>query len=844
MKKKKMKLSIVNEKTLKFGEIFTFINDVPELRLVDIINESSSNIQKTNFASGKGSFVYELNLLYDEKLVIRYGISELRIRTISSSGTTRKVFETNISLKVPLIKDEINFEPGSFAVNRSKDDKFVEQLFPISSQAHRDHKYEALFLKEPVTNNGLKAQLTSLPDAGMDWTPSPDWRNTDFQNKGNTESVDKITANNVIGKTSLRNLKNASKNDNIIYKDVTPRTNTNLISQIKTSNQPRFSAMLNGSIGRLNREIEIPKELIANSFTVSIEPILKKNNNIFLKRIKKSSFIVYHARNVKSILDPSISPTIEAISIEKCRVSLKITQNDPTSPTICVVRLVKTLLNKSDGVTFIEKNVELSHGESQIIYDFDAQNVEPNDVTYSIFLKDMPVLSHMLKIKSFKNVWSNNEPIESSNVSIIALNKSNHIEILVNNFANDIIAIKLLREDMSGLKNTEVVTGQFAEEFVDVTNSKSLILYDQSIKLNKSYRYYCILRKKHKMSSISHQFVSVDDEVIIRRSPNGNLPVNVLISAAKHVASSGGSTSVEISTSVSQKKNAIRSLVSELKAQGISDIFIDSVMGQDSLFSDISVFLVERVNKTTGHRKSLGIHYPGKFIDSSGDLAGPNKYVYIFKLLIQPVQSFFNDIYNKLISESDPGVYSQSILSKKFTGAVSNTLGVMPSTSELTSLTNPESHFLEGNTGYEKSVEIHIPFQNPVPIRLSLTVDNHSRNLLTWKASNSNTNHILSTHIFITFGGKTFLLAVIPNFKITDFKSGFKFIDEKYNDLICEKSYYVKFEYKSIRVNSDIQLSQSSNVIKSAILTSFPSGVTKNIHLNKMMINGKVEKKE
>jgi len=127
MKKKKMKLSIVNEKTLKFGEIFTFINDVPELRLVDIINESSSNIQKTNFASGKGSFVYELNLLYDEKLVIRYVISELRIRTISSSGTTRKVFETNISLEVPLIKDEINFEPGSFAVNRNNEDKFVEQ---------------------------------------------------------------------------------------------------------------------------------------------------------------------------------------------------------------------------------------------------------------------------------------------------------------------------------------------------------------------------------------------------------------------------------------------------------------------------------------------------------------------------------------------------------------------------------------------------------------------------------------------------------------------------------------------------------------------------------------------
>ena len=44
-----MKITAVNEKVTKFSDVFTFMQDVPELKLVDIINNASYTSHNSNF---------------------------------------------------------------------------------------------------------------------------------------------------------------------------------------------------------------------------------------------------------------------------------------------------------------------------------------------------------------------------------------------------------------------------------------------------------------------------------------------------------------------------------------------------------------------------------------------------------------------------------------------------------------------------------------------------------------------------------------------------------------------------------------------------------------------------
>jgi len=579
----------------------------------------------------------------------------------------------------------------------------------------------------------------------------------------------------------------------------------------------------------VKREIEIPKLDLGmrSSFYVSITPILRESNAIVrvIKTPKSHTFSVSHRRQVEDIMLPVYPPEISLVMNKRGIVVLKIKQADPSATLIDVFRKVvsprKDGISSSRAIASIESEAS---SPSQIVSDFDSENIFPNSVIYRATTRSPIGLdgpSSSLVIDSHHNINAPTAKEDPNALSIIAVNENEHIKIDVERIPQNILGLKLLREeiDESGSLSKRVTTVPMSngKTLYDTKRGiKKLTYFDKTTDLNKRYRYFCTFRPR-----LGNEYLSEEDEHIIRKMPTKPLPVEVSIQNQQITTDDSGQFIMSIDLISIPKAEGVDFLLTLLERAGVSQAFISSIKDQRAELSQLAAFIVERVNRNTGKRVSFGQVGPGTFSDDPETrerlgIPAPssnNRYTYFFKLCMRPPQAFLKSLLTSFPSGKIPGVDDTTALAKKFLGAFAAQTGALYSDKEMSDFSVGDN-FRAGETGITLHTDIQTPKPLPKPVGLRIARRSRKRGiLLKWESDTNDIRQVDHVLVFVLMqDGTEILLGTRPG----SYSGGWYFKDTKYAPQVGKKKYYVKFVY------NDLTVSAPSNSVVFEIFASLP----------------------
>jgi len=453
---------------------------------------------------------------------------------------------------------------------------------------------------------------------------------------------------------------------------------------------------------RVVRDIEIPKSLIGQrqKFYVRVKPVLiNAGRTTSLTETVSATFSVNHGPQVQEMLEPVVPPTIKVLHNRPSKIILKIVQKDPTTKSVKITRRI------FDPRTQKLLNTKSFSAESDIITDFDVENIAPNKVYYTTSALNNDGTSGPSSSLVVDGVYTPNIKVIEDDTSPVvhATNLQGGINVVVENIPPEINFVRVMKEKQSvpgDLKSrTSAITDATGASNILVDGRKRIRLRDNDVADNHAYRYYAILQ-----SGIGSGYVAENDDVIIRRFPRYELPYDIIVGEPQQV-NGAVNTTVKIDLLASQKKSSFNFFIGLLQNSGADKFFLDEIKKQRNSFTDVIAFLITRIDTSTGQKVSLGIHKPGTFFDigskSTASAIKPGrKYVYKIKVCIKPIESFFTNLFSSLTNpKQTSGTEVTRFLSKKFLNTVNQHLGVIPSDFELRQSINPSTQLTAAETG-------------------------------------------------------------------------------------------------------------------------------------------------
>ena len=572
---------------------------------------------------------------------------------------------------------------------------------------------------------------------------------------------------------------------------------------------------------RIRRRIELDKRIVGwrEKFYVRVTPIVKSRQSKIRTRTKAlpKTFSVSHRDKVKELIDPQIAPELSLVRNSRGNIVLRVKQVDPMGRNIKIIRRIFSIRSRPWFSTpEVVSSIRTPPGStSEIVTDTGVANITPNVIIYRAVIEGPAGQlgpSKGLIVRGIDPIVP--PPPEDPNVlAIVAKNEAERVKIEVGNIPEEVISLRLLREDLSRL-------GEFSDRVTVIPddNNKTMVLepagedltfYDYNTIPGGKYRYFAAMR-----AGIGSEFLSEEDESFIRVIPTKPLPVEVSIENPQISSDQYGNLIFELDLVSTPKNDNIDFVLRLLKKSGVSTVFLEEIDKQRSDFADVAVFVVERVDRVTGKRVSFGLHPAGTFSDNPGTrarlglpaLLPGSRYTYYAKLCIRPPESLLRNVFAKFSSPSTPGVDNKEALAQKFQSVFAGQFGnspggALPSTSDLIKGVGVGENLKAGETGIVLETELRTPESKPDPIKLH-GHRNRKRGwvYLSWSASEGDMSHVDHCLIFVTINNRKICLGTVAS---DGEKRRFFFRDRFYGSQPGKLVYTIKFVYRDLSISSE-----------------------------------------
>ena len=918
------------EKSIAFEDVADFVNDVPELTLVDIINDAHEELPEHNFVTAPGAFEYELNLLLEEGEILESGVVGFEIEIFDGNPNVKRPRPTdhdrlNQALfraastaeairryqRIPLMnfnidvldKNTLSLPPenisflGNFVDGRTPDGKLSVEVGTMKFTPDKtlttayfavppltDDTFESSEIID-VSNSSANLQVHSVTSragtfadqALTMWTlgrdpgtslqrggaslatlPSVMSRAADPTDASFERVQGNITALNAIDQRrslveerkkveeSLRDYSDDAVIELARAAEPAPPEPTMREATGIWNNQIvplGYMVRIESTAIPLKRTFEIPKYMLGmrQSFYVRITPLLRNTDaeSISVGTIHALPivFSVNHRVQVNEMLMPVFPPELTLVGNNPGNITLSMKQVDPAGAKS--VQLSRQIFNSStiNDVWQAIGKLKFDDGVARITYeDKSCTNIAPNQVRYrAAQLYDVgggvtatgPTASLIVEGLPNPNASRPNEP---NRLVIIATNEPKRIKIEIEDLSPQVIGVTLYRDDLDisgdlNYRSRAILSIQGKKTVSTVNGPSKLTFYDTDVATNRRYRYFCSLVVKPPNSLVSYETLGIDDEHVTRKRTFSPPPVDVSIGRPSVTQDArSGEFTVSIRLLATPKRSEMNFLLSLMESSGVSKVFLRQMEKQKDDFSQLAVFLVERIDRKTGHREPMGFHPPGDFVDGprtrqtsgASNLAHNRAYTYSFKLCLRPVQSFLTNVYANLADTKVPGSIDKTVLSKKFQSAYAEAFGAVPSDADLLGGLGVEDSFRLGETGIVLLKDVKSPVPRPRPVDLKLTRNRGGSGInLFWRSAgfDEQIREIDHSIVYLDIDGRIVAIGTVP----ADGRSkDFYYTDSRFASQIGKKQYYVRFVY------TDLTMSPDSNRASHEVITDVP----------------------
>ena len=588
---------------------------------------------------------------------------------------------------------------------------------------------------------------------------------------------------------------------------------------------------------RIRRRFEIDKHVLGDraSFFVEIIPIVRPPTSVLGPPMTMPTVIeVGHKSQCNNLLIPQFPPQISLVRNSRAHIVLRIKKVDPVPHNVAIVRSYYSPHQTRAPLSISEliRELTFAEGSTEIVSDTGVQNILPNQVMYraivQIGLMNQAGPSSGLCVPGLDSLFSPAPMDPNSSLVITAINELSRVRIEVRNIPDGVVSLRLLREDLSS-------TGDLSDRVSVISTGndmtmqlnpegEQLIFYDNDTIVGRKYRYFVAMQTR-----IGPEFLSEKDEIFIRIRSAQNLPATVSIQSPV-LEGTNENPIVSMNLIVTENNEGLDYVLFLLRKQGVSTSFINAISAQRSALSSLVVFIIERVNMTTGRRVSFGVQTPGLFSDNPvsrlpRNIPAPrpgSKYVYYAKVCVRPIESLLYGIFTTFGGENQPGITEKTALAQKFLSVYNEQHGgspggALPAVSDLIEQPDVGASLSAGQTGHIFQGEIIIPIQKSRPISLTVSAingdpelqrldgipsagtDPNSNILLQWNADTQGDVSLIDfCLVFASLNGQNICIGTVAT---SGHNRDFRFLDKVYCKQLGRITYTVKFVYKDLSVS-------------------------------------------
>ena len=569
------------------------------------------------------------------------------------------------------------------------------------------------------------------------------------------------------------------------------------------------------SIFKSIRRIEVPQSFVKprpGKLEFIFSPILKSDDShedIHEGVILENDEVIEHQFNsiAKVLFTPEIAPKINVLMNQRGRISYNVSREDPSTRNVWIT---KKVFNALTGMIEHEgsQKIVFPFSTNTITVEDDCRKFEPyvTSLVATAETKDDSSVSSTTILNSHRSQEYRGGHI-TNNVAIFATNVTAGINVFIDLNGTLPLEVSLYREDMS-LPKTSKEKVKKVETFENPMSDLSFI--DGDVISEKWYRYFTIQKFSRHGSVIYEDVLSKDDEIILRRNYNktGLYECNV------------ENTNVSVNSRRFRPTATLRSGDFETLQQSLGRysprILTDDVQKRlrTSILSDLPIFLVERVNRKTGQRSTLGTIESGREFKDDTLINLDDNFSYIFKLcLIDPttVDMFSDEFYE-----------SGTDAIKNFTQAFLQITGATP--------VRTMGEVYQFNTGNE--VIAHSPpvLSKSIPHNLTSNVLNEGYAYgkpslrISWRIKEEERQYLDGFFVICRFNENDTVIGSIPGNPYSS--ENYSFIDTEFYNQVGTKEYYVITRWTdftlskpSNTISAEKESSESSNIMNVSTLT-------------------------
>lgn len=575
-------------------------------------------------------------------------------------------------------------------------------------------------------------------------------------------------------------------------------------------------------------DVQIPRTGSKDQIYFEVLLISREDGSPVFSKI----YTIGHKEMLSEFLTPEIAPSIGKGSQMRGRNYITLQQNDPVSTQIIIEK--KTLNPNAEDMNIpyeeiAKVNVTQDMG-LEIFEDTEAENIAPNTIMYRAIavspLGDEGDEYGAVVFPGLQPIAGTASGASSNRVkcSIHAINSFDRINIEVTDIPPGVIALRLIREDLTSDSYTSnsdrpryvVPNISTGATMTVLEGTVSKVLYeDTNVEPFRQYRYQCIFRMERGPEELGN-----GDEVIQHIRPRSDILVTPEIgnlkirseenldgddnSSSQNILSNKATqSSISFATSAVPSDDGVEAISQILASAGVEQAFIDEVRNDRNRVSDVAAFIIERLDMKSGRRESFGLRRPGAFVDNertrrrnkvSPPLSG-RTYKYVAKLCLRPPEALFKEALTKVPVQNpsvlDTATDSIETLSQRFLSS----FGVFPSLPSDTELKDQRSssvraQFQKGLTGIELSLEVKMPSFRPVVERVKSYRTKRGYNIVKWNCTGdlSRIDHFI---IFARYRGVT-----APVGRRSGRGNGsYVFADRKLSGEVGDINYFIKIVY-------------------------------------------------
>lgn len=592
------------------------------------------------------------------------------------------------------------------------------------------------------------------------------------------------------------------------------------------------------------RRFEVPTRCLKpyTKVSVSIKPIIEAHeDDAGPVEVQHSGdnivFNIGPAR--KNLLTPVIPPSITIIANTPGSISYSIDKGDPITRKVVLVR---KYYNPKTGKLQDAGDTEHFFSPHTMGKVFVMNRKTDNAFPYVTRLTAITQstagssVSSEVSLVGHKNkLFSSTTALDTS--TIAAFNQPEGLRVEISNIPSSAVSIALFREDMSLPLTSDRRTVKITREHLgnaSRTSTPSLAFLDQDVFNLRVYRYFAICetmrsRKAEAGPHIIESFQIEDDEIITRKTL---ADLRLFDAEIHYMGSSIASAGLVYSfkPEVTIISDDFDFVVQGLQERGMTNEFLEEIKNNKSKFTNLVGFIVERIDRTSGQRSTLGIAQPGKtFTDLGAGTRGAinpmHRYTYVFKMCIfdpGPVITF-GGASSTTSSEEDASLLTQTLVAAT---------GVTPSSTDLlidaASPSEVGTLIKSSDTGKEFTVDVDPEPSAAVPLEFSgntiTSASPHTYRLM-WKAPAGNRLELDAFYVFCSYGGVKSVIQTIAA-RPSDATNTYHYVDNEYFNEVGLKTYTVAAKFNDFTFGPETEEIQTYKAVSIPLdMTAEPSDI-------------------